>query len=68
MRIAIWKQDRKGAPWRRLGVVRLDMGRQWPFKKSIRHGEAGQDPFWPRHCWYSIERDAWSLFDHEGRA
>jgi hypothetical protein len=68
MRVSIWKQDRKGKRWRRIGVVALDAGGALPFKTLIPHGEDTLPERWPCHCWYTIERHAWSLFDHEGRA
>lgn len=63
MRVSIWKQERKGARWRRIGVVTLDMGGRLPWRRIIRHGDSLHKQEWPRFCWYALERDQYSLFN-----
>lgn len=67
MRVSIWRQDRKGTRWRRLGVVILDLRGALPFKKNIPCGK-GQEFFtWPRLSWYPLERSELDLFDEKLR-
>jgi len=62
MRVSIWKQDRKGVRWRRIGVVIVDLAGPWWFKKPIPHGASPLRIEYPRYCWYTMESVNYSLF------
>ena len=65
MRISIWRQDRKGAHWRRLGVVDLARSGPWPFKRNPPHGDGTLEKSWPRLAWYSLQVEQYDLFGKE---
>lgn len=65
MKISLWRQDKKGDRWCRVGVVVIDPAAMLPFRRGIPHGDDRMLELWPRLCWYSLEKHQWDLFDHE---
>jgi len=65
MRVSIWRQDKKGARWYRIGVIVCSASGSLPFTRAIPHGDDHLVGTWPRICWYSLERHGWELFDRE---
>jgi len=67
MRVSIWRQERKGAHWYRLGVVEFSYQSASPFRFTIPHGDDALQSSWPRVCYYPIERQQFDLFSRERR-
>jgi hypothetical protein len=55
MRVSIWKQDKLGAHWRRLGVVEAELAGAWPFKVLVSFREYALPRCWPRYCYHTME-------------
>lgn len=64
MRASVWKQDRKGSRWRRLGVLHVHNYGALPFKFPLPFGDAPQKNGWPRYCWYTMEEQQLTIFDY----
>lgn len=68
MRVSIWKQDRHGARWYRVGVIEYAAAGALPFKRPIPHGDSVLRKSWPRVCWYSLETHTYEQTMHERRS
>jgi len=63
MKISLWRQDKSGAHWRRLGVVEVDFARALPFKRPIPLGDKALARRWPRFHFQTMEVVQPSLFE-----
>jgi len=66
MRVSVWQQDRKGARWRRLGVVEFEACGAGCFKRALPHGDDVKEKSWPRVAWYPIESCEFEMFSKKG--
>ncbi len=55
MRLSFWKQDKKGAHWRRIGVINAQPAGQWPFKVRMGFAEFALGNQWPRYQYHTKE-------------
>jgi hypothetical protein len=55
MRISVWKQDRAGKRWRRVGVVEAQPAGAWPFKVLVSFREYALPRKWPRWHYQTME-------------
>jgi hypothetical protein len=62
MKISIWKQDKSGAHWRRIGVVDAHLAGEWPFRVLVSFREYALPRRWPRWHYQTMEVCQPSLF------